>query len=268
MEINWFTFFAQIVNFLILVFVLQKLLYKPIVQAMERREQTIRDHLQSAEKQQQQAEQEMAHYQQMQAEFASQKAELLAQVRLEVAQIREQLLQEVENESVIARSQWQASLKRQKSVFLQEVRHRTIQQLQAIARLVLQDLAETSLEEQISQIFLKKLQNLDERDRFDLVSPLTKISNNDKQIALTVVSTFDLSGEIKAQIANILQNYFNQANLGEIALDYEIQPDLVCGIELRGIGYKLTWSIEAYLDSLSENLDAALAEEIGVTENG
>jgi len=53
--INWFTFFAQILNFFVLIFVLQRFLYKPITQAMARREKTIRDRLSSAAQQQQAA---------------------------------------------------------------------------------------------------------------------------------------------------------------------------------------------------------------------
>lgn len=263
MAINWFTFFAQIVNFFVLVFVLQRLLYKPIVKAMEKREKKIRDRLESAEKQQQDAKQESAHYQQMQAEFADQESELLAKAKLEVEQTRQRLLQEVEDASVVDRSQWQVSLQRQKAAFLQEVRHRTIQQLQTSVQLVLKDLADATLEDQIAKTFLKRLQNLGDADRAALVSALTKTSDDGSILSLTVVSAFDLPEEIRTAIANILQNYFNQSNLGNVHLDYETQPDLICGIELRGTGYKLTWSIEAYLDSMTENLASVLAEEIG-----
>ncbi|PHM05822.1 hypothetical protein CK516_38115 [Nostoc sp. 'Peltigera malacea cyanobiont' DB3992] len=51
LEINWFTFFAQILNFFVLIFVLQRFLYKPITKAMARREKTIRDRLSSASQQ-------------------------------------------------------------------------------------------------------------------------------------------------------------------------------------------------------------------------
>ncbi len=264
MEINWFTFFAQIVNFSILVFVLQRLLYKPVIKAMERREKTIRDRLESAEQKQQEAKQENAHYQQMQAEFADRQAELLTKAKLEVEQTRQRLLQEVEDESTLERSQWQASLQRQKSTFLQELRHRTVQQLQISLRLVLRDLAETTLEYQIAKTFLKKLQNLSDDALAVLVSTLTNQSEDDNDISLTVVSAFDLPEEIRVEIGNVLQHYFNQANLGSLPLGYETQPDLICGVELRGAGYKLTWSIDSYLDNLTENLDSVLSEEIGV----
>jgi len=263
MEINWFTFFAQIVNFSILVYVLQRLLYKPVIKAMERREKTIRDRLESAEQKKQEAKQENIHYQEMQAKFADQQAELLATAKLEVEQTRQRLFQEVEDESTLERSEWKASLQRQKSTFLQELRHRTVQQLQISLRLVLKDLAETTLEYQIAKAFLKKLRNLSEEALAVLISTLTKQSEDGNGISLTVVSAFDLPEEIRVEIGNVLQHYFNQADLGSLPLGYETQPDLICGVELRGTGYKLTWSIDSYLDNLTENLDSVLSEEIG-----
>ncbi|CAN1208650.1 hypothetical protein TUMEXPCC7403_00415 [Tumidithrix helvetica PCC 7403] len=262
MEINWVTFTAQIVNFFVLVFVLQRLLYKPIVKAMERREQTIRDRLNSAEQKQQEAQQEVAHYQQMQADLAARQAELLTQAQAEVEQTRQRLLQEVRDAAAVERSQWQASLRRQKEAFLQEVRHRTMQQLQATVQLVLKDLAEVTLEAQVAKVFLQRLQNLADRDRIGLVTALTQ-TEQQSSIALTLVSAFELPESIRTAIAQVLQNYLNAANLGDLDLDCETQPDLICGIELRGRGYKLTWSIEAYLDAIAENLASVLVEEIG-----
>jgi F-type H+-transporting ATPase subunit b len=264
MEINWFTFFAQIVNFSILVYVLQRLLYKPVIKAMEQREKTIRDRLESAEQKKQEAKQENIHYQEMQAKFADQQAELLATAKLEVEQTRQRLFQEVEDESTSERSEWKASLQRQKSTFLQELRHRTVQQLQISLRLVLKDLAETTLEYQIAKAFLKKLRNLSEDAIAVLVSTLTKQSEDGNAITLTVVSAFSLPEEIRVEIGNVLQHYFKQADLGSLPLGYETQSDLICGVELRGAGYKLTWSIDSYLDNLTENLDSVLSEEIKV----
>ena len=38
MLVNWFTVFAQIVNFIILIYLLKRFLYGPIIRAMEERE--------------------------------------------------------------------------------------------------------------------------------------------------------------------------------------------------------------------------------------
>ncbi len=49
MQIDWLTVIAQIVNFLILVWLLKRFLYQPVINAMDQREQRIAERLQKAE---------------------------------------------------------------------------------------------------------------------------------------------------------------------------------------------------------------------------
>ena len=56
MQIDWFTVVAQIVNFLILAGLLAKLLYRPIVSAMQEREERIAARMQAAQEREQAAE--------------------------------------------------------------------------------------------------------------------------------------------------------------------------------------------------------------------
>jgi len=41
MSIDWFTVAAQIINFMVLVWLLQKYLYKPVLNAVRKREQGV-----------------------------------------------------------------------------------------------------------------------------------------------------------------------------------------------------------------------------------
>ena len=264
MEINWFTFFAQILNFFVLIFVLQRFLYKPITQAMARREKTIRDRLSSAAQQKEEAQQEINHYQEIQQKFTDQKTELLTGAKSEVETTRQSLLKEMQESVATERSQWQTSLQRQKDSFLREVSHQTMQQLQATVRRVLTDLAESELETQIAKVFLQKLRGLTETDQAELVTTLTAATKD--RTPLTLVSAFTLPTEIKAAIATVLQD-LSAVGSAKIELTSEIQSSLICGIELRGTGYKLAWSIGAYLDTITENLATVFAEEAKTNQN-
>lgn len=265
MEINWFTFFAQILNFFVLIFVLQRFLYKPITKAMARREKTIRDRLSSASQQKEEAEQEVKHYEEMQQKFTDQKTELLTQAKSEVEQTRLGLLKQMQESVATERSQWQTSLQRQKDSFLREVGDRTMQQLQASVRRVLTDLAESELETQIARVFLQKLRSLTETQRAELTTTLT--ASTKESIPLTLVSTFTLPTDICAAIATVLQDYFNAVGSAKIEITCEIQSSLICGIELRSTGYKLAWSMDAYLDTITENLVTVFAQEAGTNQN-
>ena len=49
MLIDWFTVFAQIINFLILIFLLKRFLYGPITRAMEERKKKIATAIEQAD---------------------------------------------------------------------------------------------------------------------------------------------------------------------------------------------------------------------------
>ena len=49
MKINWFTVIAQVINFLILVWLMKRYLYKPVLNAIDEREKKIAAQLADAE---------------------------------------------------------------------------------------------------------------------------------------------------------------------------------------------------------------------------
>lgn len=254
MEINWFTFFAQIVNFLILLAILQKVLYRPIISAMERREQTIRDRLSAAEQKWQETQQEAADYRQKQQQWDSQQAERLTQGKAEVEQVRQTLMQKAFQEVKENEIRWQAALERQKESFLRELRDRAVQQMQKTIRLILADLADVTLEERLIEAFLRRIRNL-EGEECQLLCQVVTPANHDA--AIVVYSAFEIPLSSRQAITQSLQGKLSEP----VKPRFETIPDLICGIELRATGCKLAWSLENYLDTLEENLAAAFEEE-------
>ena len=90
MSIDWFTFFAQIINFLILVVLLRWFLYEPIVHAMQQREERIADQLDRAKQERSEAETLAERYRSDQRKLDEQREKLLKEARKEAQQQREQ----------------------------------------------------------------------------------------------------------------------------------------------------------------------------------
>ncbi|MAT15951.1 MAG: F0F1 ATP synthase subunit B, partial [Planctomyces sp.] len=79
MSIDWFTFTAQIINFLVLVWLLSHFLYKPIVNAMNDRQARIAAEHEQALSAKRDADSAAAAFQQKTEELAHAKDELLAE---------------------------------------------------------------------------------------------------------------------------------------------------------------------------------------------
>lgn len=259
MEINWFTLVAQIINFLILVFVLQRVLYKPIVRAMDRREGTIRDRLQSAAQKEQNAQQEAQHYRQLQQDLEAQKAALLAQAKAEVEQFRLAQIQAVREDVDAMQGRWQSVVRQQQESFLRELRHQVTQQVQTTVRRFLADMADMELERRLIALFLQRLHHLTEAEQQALCS-LAQPGNSTSH-SVVIHSAFAIPEPDRQAIAQALQQQMQQAQ--PLDVQFEINPHLICGIELRVPGCKLAWSLENYLDRLEERLAAVFEEETG-----
>ena len=84
MQINWFEVFAQILNFFILLFLLNKFLFKPVMAAMEKREEEIANTVKNAEVKLAEAESLVENYEKKISEIKLQedeKMEVMARIR-------------------------------------------------------------------------------------------------------------------------------------------------------------------------------------------
>lgn len=245
MLINWFTVFAQILNFLILVGLLRWLLYKPILQVMEKRQQKLLEQWQNVEKLQGESAKALAIYQQQQREFQEQKSALLAEVHVSIHQQQQQQLQQLQDEITTQKRSWQGELEQEQRALLQTLRQRIIQQITAIARQGLTELANGDLEEQMVLCFCDRLSQLDDGQREIMNQALAQTEG-----AILVKTSFAMSPALRQQLQARFQTIFNVTQTMETA----IAPNLLCGIELNLAGQEIVWSLDSYLQGLEQNL--------------
>jgi F-type H+-transporting ATPase subunit b len=132
------------------------------------------------------------------------------------------------------------------------VSRRTQQEVFAIARKALMDLATISLEERLGEVFTRRLREMDGKAKAGLADALKTAAD-----PALVRSAFDLPAEQRAAIRNALNETFS----ADVRLRFETAPDLVSGIELSTNGQKVAWSIADYLASLEKGVDELLKEK-------
>ena len=94
MLIDWFTVGAQALNFLILVWLMKRFLYKPILHAIDAREKRIAAELADADAKKAEAQKERDEFQHKNEEFDQQRAALLSKATDEAKAERQRLLDE------------------------------------------------------------------------------------------------------------------------------------------------------------------------------
>jgi F-type H+-transporting ATPase subunit b len=252
MLIDWFTIGAQALNFLILVWLLKRFLYKPILNAIDAREKRIAKELADADAKKAEAQKEHDEFQHKNDEFDQQRAALLSKATDEAKAERQRLLDEARKAADALSAKRQETLRNDAHNLNQAISRRTQQEVFAIARKALTDLATTSLEQRVSEVFTRRLREMDGKAKEGLAETLKTASE-----PALVRSAFDLPAEQRAAIQNALNETFS----AEIHIRFETAPDLISGIELITNGQKVAWSIADYIASLEKGVGELLKEK-------
>jgi F-type H+-transporting ATPase subunit b len=251
MLIDWFTVVAQALNFLILVWLLKRFLYKPILDAIDAREKRIATELADADAKKAEARQERDEFNRKNEEFSQQRAALLNTAEEEATNERQRLIAEARKESEVLRTKWQEALRSEHQSLSEEFTRRTREEVFAIARKTLADLASVSLEEQMTNVFIRRLHELSPSEKDELKSAFKAGSS-----PAIVRNTFHLPAAQRRAIEGAVTAVLAI----ETQVRFETDPDAVSGIELTANGYKVAWSIGDYLSSLKKNVDDLLKE--------
>jgi len=245
MLIDWFTVAAQIVNFLILVWLLKHFLYKPILDAIDAREKRIAGELADADAKKAEAEKERTDFEDKNKAFDEQRIALLGKATDEAKAEGERLIDQAQKDAEGLRVTQADALREDQIRMASEITLLAENEVFAIARKALTDLATVSLEERVGEVFTRRLRELDPKAK-ELLGTALK---NSSQPAL-VRSAFDLPADQRAAIQNALNETFSAV----VRVKFEDSQDVVCGIELTANGQKVAWSIASYLAELSKKV--------------
>ncbi len=249
MSVNWFTVAAQIVNFLILVWLLKKFLYKPVLTAMSKRQQKVQDELKQAAKLAETAEKEKKRYLALQEEVINRGKEELRLVRQEADDLRQKLFLKVEAEAETARIHWQNDLSREKALFLKQAGIQVAKQFQRLAQSAFNDLAEADLEENMISRFCALIEKKETEAGF-----FQQLQNSEK---LQVSTAFPLTKSSQDTIRKVLW-----LRLGiQPAISFQTEPTLIAGILVSSNDHKMEWNIHQYLDDFQEELEKVFSME-------
>ncbi|MBD1548351.1 hypothetical protein [Roseibium aggregatum] len=260
MQLDWLTIAAQIANFLVLIWLLQRFLYTPITRAMAKREARIEERLADARKHRQEAEQEARTLRERQQELDARAEKVLADARREAEALKDRLEQDVRKEFDEKRSNWQEQLEEEKAELVRQLRKRMADQVVKVVRRTLSDFADTDLAAQVANEFARRLEALDAENK-------TRLSDAAARPGSTAVveSGIDLPSAARSRITRAIHD-----NLGaDIEPDYRTDEDVVLGIRLT-LGEEIVeWSAGSYLDKLDDlvrdTLDAAGRSDLTAT---
>jgi F-type H+-transporting ATPase subunit b len=246
-QVDWLTVAAQIVNFLVLVYLLRRFLFRPVVAAMAARERGIGERLQDAARREQTASERAAELEHRLEELARRREDMLDEARAQADAERRRLVDAARDEIAAMEQRWREELAREQREFAHQARRELAQSALIAARSAVAELANTRLEDHIVESFLARIDALDADARAALVGDDHRLS---------VITATALDENQSSTLAAALRARFGARTVPGFVVD----PQLVCGIEIRTRERRVGWNIADYLDAALDHVTSHLDE--------
>ena len=274
MLIDGFTVGAQAVNFLILVWLLKRFLYKPVLAAVDAREKKIAAQIGDAAALETKAQAERADLQQRGEALNRERESLLHKATDEANAERQRLIESARQESQQMHLKLTRALSEERAELGHQLSVRTQAEVFAVARKTLADLAGASLEDRMIEVFIAHLRELPQTQKLALAG--TDI-NSGGSVVTDSIGTASLAIPTQSALVRsaLVRSAFVLPAAGRASIEaavheclgatvttrFETSPEFVCGVELTMGGMKIAWSVADYLFSLSQSVATLVAPD-------
>jgi F-type H+-transporting ATPase subunit b len=245
MLIDWFTVAAQALNFIVLIWLMKRFLYRPILDAIDAREARVVAELQAGRAAQESAEQERKALDAQRKAFDAERDTLVSAARDEALALREELLTTARADADALRTNRASVLEREVAERRAELATRMRDTVFGVTRKVLGELADTTLEVQLVSRFARQVATQPEAERETLRGAFIASTSSNGNVA-RVRSAFALEPAQRETVRESVVTLLGQ----QPEIVFEVDPSLVVGIELDIADHTVGWSMSGYVDTL------------------
>ncbi len=235
MELNWTTFLLEVINFLILVWLLKRFLYRPVLDIIEKRRQKIGEELARAAEVQEEVDTAKQQYADRLAHWEDEKRRAKEVLEQDMARERERRLGLLDQELTRQRQQRSARERQEQESLHARAESQALQQGATFAARLLSSLAGPELDLRLQQLFIEQVATLPETRRKELEDGW-----NDSSSDLEVISATSLDEAQQQALRGALENALGpSARCWRFSRD----PGLIAGLRVSFGG----WMLEANL---------------------
>lgn len=232
MQFDWTTFTLEILNFLVLVWILKRLFYKPILDRLDARQQKITHEKAQAEKLRNEADDLRKHYETRLRDWENEMEDSRRKLQDELAQLRhnelEKLKIQLTDEETKLRSRNQAMIASREAALEWEATGSAYEKAAAM----LQRLASAHLTESILDVFLEDLQTLSENEKSALKKAAKQLA---PESVIEVISAHPFSVSLHEKLNQSLSTLTGE----QLRFKCRVDPHLIAGLRIMMGEYQL-----------------------------
>lgn len=250
MGFDWFTFAAQIANFLILLWLLQRFLFRPITGVMEERAERVTARLREATEREEHAREEKRRLEEKRRELDQRREAILEQAEEEAEERREEIVASAHEEGEKIADRWHESVEREQAAFLHELRERSREALVDAVRKALEGLADTELESRMRSTLVRRIEQMDE----ETIETFRNALAADRRVVIS--TSYETEEGDRDALVSALHSSLDE----QVPVEWKLDETMVCGLEMRIGSQRVGWTIRRYLEDLEDRLRIALDE--------
>lgn len=254
MGFDWLTFIAQIINLFVLVWILKRFLYQPVLKAIDRRQAYVLERVQKAREEHELAQKKSLLLDRQRALFESNRQRLLDKTYQEAERLKKQQSEKLRAERALLRQKMQADLAHEANALQLETRNLIAAQFNALSLKIMTELSGLTPIQQALLLFRKKAGALKGEERAFIR----------KAIIARGAALMNVSDKLTRAQAADLAGFIRQKFRLKDAFPVQIQTDesLILGIELIGKNASLEWNVRSCLQAFETQLNAVLQTPI------
>lgn len=242
MELDWTTFIFEIINFLVLIWILQHFLYKPVLAVITRRQAEINDTLQQAQQLQAEAEQLQTQYKNRLAEWDDEKQAARQTLNQEIESHRAKKLDEVRAELDDERQKAEIIAARKLIEQQQQAEVTALYQATRFTADLLTQLAGPDVEHRLIHRFIDDLAKLPEPQQRTIQASMGAATN-----AVLIASAYPLAQSVSDQLESLLKKIVGQ----KAEIKYTQDEELIAGLRVTMGAFVLQANLKDELQSFA-----------------
>jgi F-type H+-transporting ATPase subunit b len=244
LELNWTTVVLEMVNFLVLVWILKRFLYRPVLQVIEERRARVEATLSEARQRQEEADELRSQYENRIAEWQREKQAARETFQREIQQQRGQALEALEATLAAAREKARVLEERRWREFEEGAERKGLELGARFAGRLLEKLAGPEFEDRILPLLAQGLAELPDEQRSALRRAAAAAEDG-----VRVETAHPLSSQQRDTIAHAVQDLLG----AEVRCRFEATPALIAGLRLSlgdwSLGLNLRDELKGFVDT-------------------
>lgn len=246
MNIDIFTFLAQIINFLVLLFILNKLVYKPIMKAMKERNNQIKTTIDDADNKLKEAEDLRTKYNEELKNIESYKEEQTESINSELADYKREELEKIKDELEKQKESFLKQLENEKEIIIDELLKKFCSNVDVFLNNMFTSISDSSLNSIVLNKFLTEIKNISSEN-------LDKINKSNSKI-IDFISCFELTSEEKS----LVKNTFRMKGIIFDDVNFVVDKNILLGSRIVANGVIINSNIKNIIDNFITNLKSIL----------